>query len=129
MTEKAQSQKDREASRVVMEYAGDLKFGMAEGKPVIPRTSLTTWLENARSEFVLKEIAARILNATDEEMEAWVREADNPEETIEALTDICERAIELVERYKAGINVFNAVAARIIVIGERYAGPEKAGRA
>ncbi len=54
-------------------------------------------------------------------------QADNPEATIEALTDICERSIELVDRYKAGIDVYNAVITRIIVIGERYYGPEKMG--
>ena len=127
MTTKAQSQKAREASGAVMEYVGHLKFGLAEGKRITPQTTLEGWLDAARAEFEVNRIAVRILNATDEEMEAWVHENDDPEGMIEALTDVCERSIELIDKHKAGVEVYTAVMCRIIIIGERYHGPEIMG--
>ena len=128
MTKKAQSQKVHEASCAVQEYVGHLKFGLAEGKRIIPQTTLEGWLDSARAEFELNLIAVRILNATDEEMEAWVRENDDPEGMTEDLTEVCERAIKMIDKHKAGVDVYTAVMCRIIIIGERYAGPEKMGR-
>ncbi len=125
MTKEAQSQKAREASRAVQEYVGHLKFGPVEGAPVTPQTSLEDWVENARAEWVLTRLAAWILNATDEEMEEWIGRADDPDKFVDWLIGICEECNDWAGKYEVGTKVLRTVSARIIVMGERYAGPEK----
>ena len=109
-----------------LEYFGHMKFGPAEGKPVTPESTLEDWLERARGEFMLSRVASVIYNATDEEMEAWVRDAENPDEVIEMFSEIADSCNACLDSYKAGVDVFNAVIARCIVIGERTEAQYKA---
>lgn len=100
-------------------YIGHLKFGLAEGKPVIPETTLVGWLDRARDEFMMSRIAAIVANANDEEMEAWVKKCAGPEDMLEAMTEIAERANGWIGHYEDGIEVFTMLATRCIIIGER----------
>ncbi len=115
-----------EKGKSPMEYVGHLKFGPLAGKPITPEGTLDDWLERAKGEFRLSRVASVIYNATDEEMEGWVNDADSSAEVMEMLADIAECCQDWVERYKAGIDVFDAVLARCVIIGEHIEAQQKA---
>ncbi len=108
-----------------MEYLGGLKFAPAAGKRVSPKMTLVDWLERAKDEFMLKQMATVINNFSDEEMEAWVRREFKPDEVMEMLADVAESAQNWVEAYRAGIDVLEATLARCIIIGERIEAQQK----
>ena len=101
------------------EYVGHLKFGLAEGKPIIPQTTLDGWLSRARDEFLMSRIAYIVANSNDEEMEAWVKKCAGPDDMLEMMTVIAEHANLWVGTYRDGIEVFTMLATRCIIIGER----------
>ena len=101
------------------EYVGHLKFGLMESKPVTPESTLEDWLNRARDEFMMSRIACIVANVNDEEMEAWVNKCENPKAMLEAMTGIAEHALYWAETYKNGLSVFENMACRCMVIGER----------
>ena len=102
-----------------LEYLGDMKFGPAEGKPVIPTKTLDEWLNRAREEFLMKRMVTLIYNFTDEEMEEWTRGFGTPDEIAEAMVAMAEFIGVWAGAYEAGADVFNSAMSRCIVIGER----------
>lgn len=109
-----------------LEYLGGLTFGPAEGKRVSSESTLVDWLERAKEEFMLKQMATRINNFTDDEMEAFVRREFRPDDVMEMLADVAENAQNWVEIYKGGIDFLEATLARCIIIGERIEAQRKA---
>ena len=99
-------------------YVGHLKFGLAEGKLVTPQSTLDDWLSRARDEFMMSRISCVVANANDEEMEAWINKCEDANAMLEMMTVIAEHAMQWVGTYKAGIETFEMMATRCIIIGE-----------
>ena len=113
-------------TKAPLEYFGDMKFGPAEGKPVIPTKTLDEWLDRSREEFTLKRMVTLIYNFTDEEMEEWTRGFGSPDEIVEAMVGLVDLIGHWAGTYEAGADVFNSAMARCIVIGERIEAQQKA---
>lgn len=109
-----------------LEYLGGLKFGPAAGKCVSSKSTLVDWLERAKEEFMLKQMATLINNFTDDEMEAFVRRESRSDDGMEMLADVAESAQNWVEVYRGGIDFLEATLARCIIIGERIEAQQKA---
>ena len=101
------------------EYVGHLKFEPAEGGPITPKTTMEDWEDSARHEYIFNLLAVFILNCNDEELERWVLEKVNAKTGVSFLTDTAEHALDLVDKKKAGVDVYNSVFSRCMVIAER----------
>ncbi len=110
-----------------LEYLGGMTFGPAEGKPVISTMTMEDWLERAKTEFTIKQIALKIYNSTDEEMmEVWGQGLDTPDERVNALAGFAEYANSWIDNYQAGIDFLESVACRCEIIVERIEAQQKA---
>lgn len=95
---------------------------MAASQPVEPIGHLTfdrlnveaklgrdEWLDRARTEFSLKQVATAIFNCNDAELAEKVRGGD-PDMWLTVVKDFTE----LRDRYQAGADIFSAVCARLL---------------
>ena len=105
-----------------LEPIGHLKFGAAADKPLVKNiTTLAGWRGRAKDEFAVHHYAVPILNATDDELEQLMRSGDTVEENLDAFLELAEHCQDWASRYKAGIEVLDAVSARILVVASRLA--------
>ena len=105
-------------SKPGIEPVGHLQSGPAEGEPVTPTCSWDDWRERAMAEYELSRQVVPVLNATDEELEALVRESDN----LEYWTELLENALGTAGRYEAGADVMNSTVSRLFVVLEHVVG-------
>ena len=109
------------------EYLGGVTFGPAEGKPAVSKMTMDDWLERAKTEFTIKQMALKIYNSTDEEMmEVWAQALDTPDERINALAEFAEYANSWIDNYQAGIDFLESVVCRCEIIVERIKAQQKA---
>ena len=113
-------------TKAPLEYLGDMKFGPAEGKPIIPTKTLDEWLDRSREEFTVKRMVTVIYNFNDEEMEEWACGFGTTAEIAEAMVELAEFIGHWAGTYEAGADVFNSAMDRCIIIGERIEAQQKA---
>ncbi len=102
-----------------LEYVGHLKFGPAAGEPITPETTMEDWEHTAKHEYVFNQMAIHFCNLTDEEMEAWILERVSRRIAVSFLADTAEFARSWIDKKKAGVDVYENLFTRCIIIGER----------
>src|SRR5262245_17627499 len=90
---------------------------------VLPNFTLDEWVEMARNEFPLKQLAATLLNQNDAELAEKVRDGDP-----DMWQTVVEDFAKLRDRYRAGAAVFDNVCARLLIVLEREFGDEDSRR-
>ena len=97
-----------------VEYAGTVKFSGPDGGPVQVGSTWADWQQRAMHEYRLSRLVVPFLNMDDEELAKVV--ADDPE----SFMDLYESCAGQAETYKCGVEVMNAMSARIMICLARF---------
>src|SRR5207249_4775750 len=102
-----------------LEPVAHLKFSAID---TTPETTLADWLEFAKHEFALKQIASKLLQSDDEQLAESVRRGA-PEEWLELATAFAD----LRKRYESAAEVCGSCCARLFIVLEREFGEVEKG--
>ena len=70
-------------SKSALEPVGDLKFGPPEDGPIVAESTWEDWQDWAMTEYEISRRAVPVLNSTDEELEALIRNSDDIDQWID----------------------------------------------
>ncbi len=113
----------------VMEYAGDVTFGPPEGGPSVEPPSHEAWMERAHAQWQLMAISLPIVNGTDADVEAMMRrmidKAGDTDNGLEGYMEMVECLGSNIDTYQAGVDVFTATKARLLIVFQRIIGRDE----
>jgi hypothetical protein len=110
------------AAKAALEPIGHLTFGLAEGRPIIPESTIEDWYFHARLEFLVSRAILPILNSSDKEIEETITSAADQAAELDKLMTLAETCKQISDRYKAGMEVMDSAMCRALVVVERLMG-------
>ena len=112
-----------------MEFVGDMTFKSVSDGRGDELMSYEAWMERAHGQYQLTAVSAPIIHGTDADVETMVRRMIDKEgdkyKGLEPYIEMVEVLASNIDTYQAGVDYFEAVMRRLIIILERINGRDE----